>query len=83
MVQFLIIKQKLQDLELKSIKVFQEPFTGKTIFNGERFVSIKVIKGGAPEGDKHAVDGISGGTITSDGVTDMLLERLNMYLPYE
>jgi Na+-transporting NADH:ubiquinone oxidoreductase subunit NqrC len=30
----------------------------------------------------HGVDGISGGTITSDGVTDMLLERLNMYLPY-
>ena len=30
----------------------------------------------------HAVNGISGGTITSDGVTDMLSERLNMYLPY-
>ena len=41
-----------------------------------------MIKGGAPEGDNYAVDGISGGTITSDGVTDMLLERLNMYLPY-
>ena len=32
--------------------------------------------------DMHAVDGISGGTITSDGVSDMLYERLNMYLPY-
>ena len=30
----------------------------------------------------HAVDGISGGTITSDGVSEMLLERLKMYLPY-
>ena len=30
----------------------------------------------------YGVDGISGGTITSDGVTDMLLERLTMYLPY-
>ena len=55
---------------------------GKTIFEGEDFVSIKVVKGGAKYGDMHAVDGISGGTITSDGVSDMLLERLQMYLPY-
>ena len=41
-----------------------------------------MVKGGAQEGDSHGVDGISGGTITSDGVTDMLYERLNMYLPY-
>lgn len=61
---------------------FQEPFIGKSIFDGETFKSIRVVKGGAPEGDNYAVDGISGGTITSDGITDMLLERLNMYLPY-
>ena len=61
---------------------FQEPFIGKSIFDGETFKYIRVVKGGAPEGDNYAVDGISGGTITSDGVTDMLLERLNMYLPY-
>ena len=61
---------------------FQEPFIGKTIFENQDFTSIKVVKGGAREGDMHAVDGISGGTITSDGVTDMLFDRLNMYLPY-
>ena len=61
---------------------FEDPFTGKTIFEGEDFVSIKVVKGGAKDGDMHAVDGISGGTITSDGVSDMLYERLSMYLPY-
>ncbi len=61
---------------------FQDPFAGKTIFDGEEFKSIKVIKGGAKEGDKHGVDGISGGTITSDGVTDMIFERLSKYLPY-
>ena len=61
---------------------FQDPFIGKSIFDGETFKSIRVVKGGAPEGDNYAVDGISGGTITSDGITDMLLERLNMYLPY-
>ena len=62
--------------------MFQDPFTGKTIFEGEEFTSIKVIKGGAEQGDMHGVDGISGGTITSDGVSDMLKERLSMYLPY-
>ena len=62
--------------------MFQEPFAGKTIFEGAVFTPIKVIKGGPKEGDMHAVDGISGGTITSNGVSDMLSERLNMYLPY-
>ena len=61
---------------------FQDPFIGKTIFENGELVSIKVVKGGASENDMHGVDGISGGTITSDGVTDMLMERLSMYLPY-
>ena len=61
---------------------FQDPFVGKKIFNGDDLTSIKVVKGGAAKTDDYAVDGISGGTITSDGVTDMLFERLNMYLPY-
>ena len=30
----------------------------------------------------HEVDAISGATITGDGVTDMIIERLNHYLPY-
>ena len=61
---------------------FQQPFVGKKIFDGDNLTSIRVVKGGAAKDDNYAVDGISGGTITSDGVTDMLLERLNMYLPY-
>ena len=61
---------------------FEDPFSGKSIFEGKEFTSIKVVKGGAEEGDMHGVDGISGGTITSDGVSDMLDERLRMYLPY-
>jgi len=61
---------------------FQEPFAGKTIFEGKEFTSIVVIKGGSAEDNMHAVDGISGGTITSNGVTEMLKERLEKYLPY-
>lgn len=62
---------------------FQEPFVGKKVFDesGE-YKSIRVIKGGAPEGDKHGVDAISGGTITSNGVTEMLVRTLKIYEPY-
>jgi Na+-transporting NADH:ubiquinone oxidoreductase subunit C len=60
---------------------FQLPFTGKTIMEEREFVSIIVEKKGA-KGDIHKVDGISGGTITSDGVSDMIKERLERYLPY-
>ena len=65
-----------------SLGWFQEPFIGKTIFEGTELVSIKVVKGGAKEDDMHAVDGISGGTITADGVNDMLAERFGKYLPF-
>ncbi|MGY8988987.1 MAG: NADH:ubiquinone reductase (Na(+)-transporting) subunit C [Flavobacteriales bacterium] len=60
---------------------FQDTFQGKTIFEQGEFVSIFVQKGGS-NGDIHKVDGISGGTITSDGVTNMLNERFKRYLPY-
>lgn len=62
---------------------FQDPFTGKIIYNqaGE-FVSVAVVKGTASSEDMHSVNGISGGTITSNGVSDMLKERLEKYLPY-
>ena len=46
------------------------------------FVSITVKKGGAEEGDYHQVDGITGGTITSDGVSDMLYNTLKIYSNY-
>ena len=65
-----------------SLGWFQEPFIGKTIYDGETLVSVKVVKGGAKQGDMHGVDGISGGTITADGVSKMLSERLNMYSPF-
>lgn len=62
---------------------FQEPFVGKKIFDESGdYQSIRVIKGGAPEGDKHGVDAISDGTITSNGVTEMLVRTLKIYEPY-
>ena len=62
---------------------FQEPFTGKTLFNeaGE-FVSIEVVKGGADPSSKHQVDGISGGTITSKALEAMLADCLIGYVAH-
>lgn len=64
-------------------KSFQQPFEGKQIFeNSDQFVSIKVHKGGAKEGDIHGVDAISGGTITSKGLEAMLDSCLILYKPF-
>jgi Na+-transporting NADH:ubiquinone oxidoreductase subunit C len=62
---------------------FQEPFVGKTIFNeaGE-FVSVEVVKGGADPTSPHQVDGISGGTITSKALEDMLIDCITGYVAH-
>ncbi|SRR6056297_411649 len=62
---------------------FQKQFIGKKIFDesGE-FVSVKVKKPGKTKGGPHEVDGISGGTITSKGVDQMLESILESYLNY-
>src|SRR5690606_8751807 len=62
---------------------FQQQFVGKTIFDETgNFVSVRVIKGGASPNDLHGVDAISGGTVTSNGVTEMLQSTLKNYIPY-
>lgn len=63
---------------------FQAKFEGKQIFdNSGDFTSVEVVKGGSDvAGDKHKVDGISGGTITSKGVGEMIERTLEVYVPY-
>ena len=65
---------------------FRSQFQGKTIFSDGNFVSIDVVKGGvanlASDLQKHSVDAISGGTITSQGVNKMIENVLGSYLPY-
>lgn len=66
-----------------STREFQKQFIGKQIFDEQyQFVSINVIKGEPPPGALHAVDGISGGTITSEGVDTMLEDVIGAYVPY-
>lgn len=63
----------------------QAKYVGKTIYNGAELVGITLKKGGAKESDAdyvHEVDAITGGTKTSDGVTDMLKTCLKNYKPY-
>lgn len=65
---------------------FQEQFVGKTIFDESgKFVGVTVVKGGVANSNidpDHGVDAISGGTITSNGVTDMLAASLENYVKY-
>ncbi|MFO8022460.1 MAG: NADH:ubiquinone reductase (Na(+)-transporting) subunit C [Perlabentimonas sp.] len=61
---------------------FQEQFKGKKIFSNGKLVSVKVVKGGAPSDDPHGVDAVSGGTITSQGLEDMLIDCLKGYQEY-
>lgn len=59
---------------------FQEDFIGKQIFNESNdLVSITVTKVGQSAPEEHSVDGISGGTITSKGLQEMLEEGFSGY----
>lgn len=63
-------------------KNFQEQFIGKQIFSGNQFVSVSVMKGVNTKSNINAVDGISGGTITSKGLDKMLKDCLSDYKTY-
>jgi len=62
---------------------FQSQFKGKQIFDKSgTFVSVSILKGGGTENNPHAVDAISGGTITSNGVSEMLKDCMEGYQLY-
>lgn len=60
---------------------FNEQFRNKQIFSGNKLVGIQVIKGGNATGPSE-VDAISGGTITSKGVENMIKNYLTYYEPF-
>ncbi|WP_124981749.1 Na(+)-translocating NADH-quinone reductase subunit C [Nonlabens xiamenensis] len=64
---------------------FRKRFEDEKILDESgNFIGVSVAKGyqGGDNKDDNAVDAISGATITGDGVTDMISERLKNYLPY-
>ena len=58
---------------------FREPFKGKDIKKGGEVVSVAVLKKGNKAEGQDQVDAISGGTITSTGVHNMLKSCLEKY----
>lgn len=67
--------------EIKDNPKFPEMFKGKKIYEDGEYVSVTVRKGGA-RNEEHEVDAISGATVTSDGVTEMLYRGIKYYEPY-
>jgi Na+-transporting NADH:ubiquinone oxidoreductase subunit C len=62
---------------------FQEQFNGKPVFAGENTeaVALKVVKAGASKGENE-IDGVTGATLTSDGVFAMVQDGLSVYLSF-
>ncbi|MDC0231151.1 NADH:ubiquinone reductase (Na(+)-transporting) subunit C [Aureispira] len=65
--------------EIKDSDKFKAQFINKKVFDGSK-VAFTVLKR-AKKGE-HYVTGISGATITSDGVTDMFASGMNYYKTY-
>ena len=63
-------------------KHFSQEFVGKQLYRDEQFKSIAVVKPDRTLTDQDYVDGISGGTLTSNGVNNMLWSSIHEYLPY-
>ncbi|MTB50573.1 NADH:ubiquinone reductase (Na(+)-transporting) subunit C [Lewinella sp. W8] len=68
--------------EIKDNQSWKNQFEGRKIYDDAGdFVSIVVRKGGA-RNPEHEVDGLSGATVTADGVTKMLYTGLKAYEPF-
>ncbi len=61
---------------------FRSQFENKHIYRDGELRSIAVVKRGKDDSRRDYVDGISGGTLTSHGVQEMLSECLSLYEPY-
>ena len=61
---------------------FQDQFKGKQLFaSSGRFESVRVLRGSGNdiEGQPHIVDGLTGATMTMNGVTRMFQEEIALY----
>jgi len=60
---------------------FSDQFKVESISEGGKYKKITIVKDGTGV-DPHKVDGITGGTITSKGVEEMLDRTLQVYVKY-
>ncbi|MDL2221477.1 NADH:ubiquinone reductase (Na(+)-transporting) subunit C [Parabacteroides sp. OttesenSCG-928-N08] len=63
-------------------KDFSAQFAAKKLFVNNQFKSIAVVKPGKTADGQDFVDGISGGTITSQGVDKMIFDSLTGYVQF-
>jgi len=69
--------------EIKDNPSFPKRFKEKEIYNDDgEYVSVALKKTGAKPSNPHAVDGISGATVTANGVEEMLWRGIQYYEPY-
>lgn len=61
---------------------FKKPFHGKHIMRNGEFASVRVVKPGKSDPNAEYVDGLSGGTMTSQGVDAMLMDGLSQYVVF-
>lgn len=64
--------------EIKDSREWQERFKGKKIFSADGNLAIGVVK--KVEQPESQVDAVTGATLTSNGVNDMLREGLEQYI---
>lgn len=67
--------------EIKA-EFFQDQFKGKKLEDAEGNAALTVVKNGKVEQPETQCDGISGATLTGNGVAAMLSEGVKMYQPY-
>lgn len=60
---------------------FQKQFVGKPIFGADGQVALTVVKAGAAQAENE-VDGVTGATLTSNGVAAMVKEGLTAYCAF-
>ena len=61
---------------------FGSLFSGKQMFRNGTFTSVAIVKPGKSVQGQDYVDGISGGTITSVGVDQMIRKSIESYVPF-
>ncbi|MBR4553113.1 MAG: NADH:ubiquinone reductase (Na(+)-transporting) subunit C [Bacteroidaceae bacterium] len=61
---------------------FQDQFKGKKLETADGSATLTVVKNGKVDKPEIQADGISGATLTGNGVAAMLSEGISMYQPY-
>ncbi len=67
--------------EIKDNQVWVNQFIGTSVYKDNMYEGITVRKGGAKD-KKYEVDGLSGATVTADGVDKMIEDYVGKYEPF-